>query len=127
MHKILIVEDNTSFRYSLKELLAAQFPLIPIEEAGDGDEAMQKFDSFHPDLVFMDIKLPGESGLELTRKMKLRYPEMKVVVLTSYDLPEYREAAARNGANQFLVKGTSTREEILKLVESLLTEGDQTP
>ncbi len=127
MLKILIVEDNISFRYSLKELLADQFPKMFIEEAGDGDEAMQKAEAFHPDLVFMDIKLPEESGLEVTRKMKVQYPELKIIVLTSYDLPEYREAAARYGASEFLVKGTSTREEILKLVESFLSEADQAP
>lgn len=125
MFKILIVEDNISFRYSLKELLAVQFPKVSIEEAGDGDEAMQKVDSSHPDLVFMDLKLPGESGLELTKRIKGQYPEMKIIILTSYDLPEYREAGARFGANEFLVKGTSSREEILKLVESFLPEADQ--
>ncbi len=127
MFKILIVEDNLSFRYSLKELLVTQFPRVVIEEAADGDEAMQKVDSSHPDLVFMDLKLPGESGLELTKKMKIKYPEMKIIILTSYDLPEYREAATRYGATGFLVKGTTTREEILRLVESFLPETHKSP
>ncbi len=127
MFNILIVEDNISFRDSLKELLGTRFSRMVIEEAGDGNEAMQKVDLFHPDLIFMDIKLPGESGLELTGKIKVRHPEMKIVILTSYDFPEYREAAKRYGANDFLVKGTSTREEILKLVESLLPNPDKSP
>ena len=127
MFKILIVEDNISFRDSLKELLVTRFPRMVIEEAGDGNEAMQKVDFFHPDLIFMDIKLPGESGLELTGRIKVQYPEMKIIILTSYDLPEYREAAARYGANDFLVKGTSTREEILKLVESFLPKVVKSP
>ncbi len=127
MFKILIVEDNLSFRYSLKELLGTRFPRIVIEEAGDGNEAIQKVDSFSPDLVFMDLRLPGESGLDLTKKMKAQYPETKILILTSYDIPEYREAAARYGATEFLVKGTATREEILKLVESFLPEADRSP
>jgi CheY-like chemotaxis protein len=118
MFKILIVEDNVSFRDSLKEILLARFSGLVIHEAGEGNEAIQKVDSLCPDLIFMDIKLPGESGLELTRRIKAQCPETKIIVLTSYDLPEYREAAARFGANDFLTKGSSTREEILKLVES---------
>jgi CheY-like chemotaxis protein len=117
MFKILIVEDNVSFRDSLKEILLARFSGLVILEAGEGNEAIQKVDSLCPDLIFMDIKLPGESGLELTRRIKAQCPETKIIVLTSYDLPEYGRRW-RFGANDFLTKGSSTREEILKLVES---------
>jgi len=127
MSEILIVEDNISFRDSLKEILVTRFPGLVIEEAGEANEAMQKVDSFCPELIFMDIKLPGESGLELTRRIKAQCPEIKIVVLTSYDLPEYREAAARFGANDFLTKGASTREEILKLVESFFPDLNKSP
>jgi len=118
--KTLIVEDNVSFRQTLLEILAARFPFMSIEEAGDGDEALQKLALFMPDLIFMDIKLPGENGLQLTQKIKARYSEVVIIVLTSYDFPEYREAAFRYGANHFMVKGLSTNEEILALVESIL-------
>ena len=127
MLKILVVEDNISFRDSLKEILVTRFPGVVIAEAGKGNEAMEKVDSLSPDIIFMDVKLPGESGLELTRRIKFRYPEMKIIILTSYDLPEYREAAARFGANDFLTKGSSTREEILKLVESLSSSLNKSP
>jgi DNA-binding NarL/FixJ family response regulator len=120
--KALIVEDNVSFRQTLLEILAARFPFMSIEEAGDGDEALQRIDVFTPDLIFMDIKLPGENGLQLTRKIKAKYSEVVVIVLTSYDFPEYREAAFRFGANHFMVKGQSTNEEILALVESILED-----
>ena len=120
MFKILIVEDNLPFRDSLKEILMARFPGLAIDEAGEGNEAMEKVNSLSPDLIFMDIKLPGENGLELTGRIKARYPDMKIIILTSYDLLEYREAAARFGAYDFLTKGSSSGKEILKLVESLL-------
>ena len=120
--KTLIVEDNVSFRQTLLEILAARFPFMSIEEAGDGDEALEKIDLSAPDLIFMDIKLPGENGLQLTRRIKAKYSEVVVVVLTSYDFPEYREAAFRFGANHFMVKGQSTNEEILALVESILED-----
>ena len=120
--KTLIVEDNASFRNTLLDILSAQFPSIAIEEAADGKEALQKVDSFQPHLIFMDIKLPGENGLHLTQKIKAKYPEVVVIILTSYDLPEYREAAFRYGANHFIVKGSSTNQEILALVESISKE-----
>jgi DNA-binding NarL/FixJ family response regulator len=68
----------------------------------------------------MDIKLPGENGLELTAKIKAIYPNITVIILTSYDTPEYREAAIQAKANHFLSKGSSTREGILTLVKSIL-------
>ena len=120
--KTLVVEDNVSFRQTLLEILTARFPFMSIEEAGDGDEALQKIDLSTPDLIFMDIKLPGENGLQLTRKIKAKHSEVVVIVLTSYDFPEYREAAFQFGANHFMVKGQSTNEEILALVESILED-----
>ena len=92
---------------------------MEIFEAGDGEEAMQKINSDLPDLIFMDIKLPGENGLELTAKIKAKYPDVIVIILTSYDTPEYREAAVQAKANYFLSKGSSSKEGILKLVESI--------
>ena len=68
----------------------------------------------------MDIKLPGENGLELTAKIKAKYPDVVVIILTSYDTPEYRQAAVQAKANHFLSKGSSSKEGILALVESVL-------
>ena len=118
--KALIVEDSAIFRRLLKETLRSRFPSMEILEAADGEEAMQKILSNPPDLIFMDIKLPGESGLELTTKIKAKYPDVIVIILTSYDTPEYREAAAQAEANYFLSKGSSSKESILTLVESAL-------
>jgi len=120
--KTLIVEDNFSFRQTLLEILARRFPMMWIEEAGNGEEALRKIDLQVPDLIFMDIKLPGENGLQLTKKIKTKYPKVVVTILTSYDLPEYREAGYRYGANHFIAKGSSTNEEILSLVESIIED-----
>jgi YesN/AraC family two-component response regulator len=120
MFKTLLVEDNTAFRQSLREILNKQFPSIAIEEAADADEAMQKVDLFLPNLIFMDIKLPNGNGLDLTKKIKKEHPEMNIIILTSYDFLEYRLAAAQYGANHFLSKASVTREEITVLVKSFL-------
>jgi CheY-like chemotaxis protein len=119
MTTILLVEDNISFRQSLKKNLEDHFPRIIVEEAGEGQEALPKIQSDHPELIFLDIKLPGESGLELARKIKSTHAEIVVAMLTSYDLPEYREAAHQSGANYFFAKGTSPWEEILTLVRDI--------
>jgi CheY-like chemotaxis protein len=125
--KILIVEDSTFFRRLLKETLLSWFSETDIEEAGDAEEALRMVNAFTPDLIFVDIRLPGESGLELTRKVKTQYPDLTVIILTSYDLPEYREAATRYKANYFLTKGATTRDQIVKLVESILSERGNHP
>ena len=122
MYKILIVEDNDHFRQTLRSLLHARFPSMSFEEARDGSEALEKVSAFDPDLIFMDIKLPGQSGLELTKRIRHSNAEVKIIILTSYDLPEYREAARVGGANHFVSKGSSKAEEILALVETLLSE-----
>ncbi len=122
MFTTMLVEDNSSFRQVVKNDLQSQFPSMNIIEAGDGVEAFQKIDSHLPNLIFMDIKLPGENGLELTRKIKARYPDIIIIILTSHDLPEYREAATQCKADYFLSKGSMTAGEIFKLVKSILLE-----
>lgn len=119
MVRILIVEDNASFRQSLKEILHLQFPSIVIEEAAEGKEALRKVNTFLPELIFMDINLPGENGLLLTQKIKKDYPEIIICILTSYDLPKYRETALQCGAACFIVKGSSVWEEIEALIKAI--------
>jgi DNA-binding NarL/FixJ family response regulator len=124
MFKSLLVEDNAPFRQSLKEMLCERFPKMIVEEAEDGDEALEKVEGSRPHLVFMDIKLPGKNGLEITRKIKERYSTIQVIILTSYDFPEYREAAVKYGADHFFSKESSSREDILAFVDSLYSEHD---
>ena len=115
--RILIVDNDDSFRQILKTTLRVSLPTIAIDEATGGIEALQKIDAFLPDLIFMDIRLPGENGLTLTRKIKATYPNTIIVILTSYDKPEYREVAIRNGADRFLVKTSLNPKELEELVK----------
>ena len=118
--KTLIVEDHDTFRQTLLEGLRARFPAMIFAEAATGQAVLPQVETFAPDLIFMDIKIPGENGLSLTQKIKARYPETLVIILTGYDIPEYRQAAYERGANDFLVKGSITNEEVLNLVASFL-------
>jgi len=120
--RILIVEDNYLFRQTILDILATQFPSMILEEAGDGKTALERIEEAVPDLIFMDIKLPGENGLHLTEHIKKKHPEVVVVILTSYDWPEYREAAFKFGANHFIMKGSSTNNAIVELIEAILTD-----
>jgi CheY-like chemotaxis protein len=116
--KVLIVEDSTLFRQLLRETMQDRFPSIEIHEAGDGNEAFEEIETSRPDLIFMDIRLPGENGLELTKKIKARYPNIIVIILTGYDLPEYREFSCRY-ADYFFSKDSSTADNIFTLVQSI--------
>ena len=127
MLKTLLVEDNEQFRKAFKEMLNDSFPKMVVEEAADGKEALEKVDSFFPRLIFLDIRLPDESGLQLTKKIKAKYPEISIVMLTSYDLPEYRKAATAYGASHYLVKGSSDSGQIAAWVESLSDGSKDSP
>jgi DNA-binding NarL/FixJ family response regulator len=122
MFKTMLVEDSPPFRKLLKDSLKNRFPFMDISEAGGGVEAVQKIGSYPPNLIFMDIQLPGENGLELTRKIKADYPNIIIIVLTDYDLPEYREAAIRYKADYFFAKDEMVTDGIFKLVKSILLE-----
>ncbi len=124
---VLLVEDNSTFRKSLKEMLALRFPGIVIDEASDGEEALDKLNNFYPDLIFMDIRLPGKNGLEVTKIIKHACSEVDVVILTSYDIPEYRAAALDSGASHFFTKGDVGSEEIANFVKSSFERKGKNP
>ncbi len=116
--KVLIVEDSTLFRQLLKEMLQGRFPSVEIYEAVDGQEALIEVEILRPNLIFMDISLPGENGLQLTQKIKAKYPNTIIIILTGYDLPEYREVSSLY-ADYFFSKDSSTTENIFTLVGSI--------
>ncbi len=119
--RILIVEDNDIYRGLFKNILQRTFPNLAIYEAQNGREALYKVDAFLPDLIFMDIHLGEENGLELTRQIKEMHPDIHVVILTFYDIPEYRKAALQYGTDGFLVKASLSAKEIERLIKSYQT------
>jgi DNA-binding NarL/FixJ family response regulator len=121
MFRTMLVEDRSSIRELIKCNLEDEFSSMEIMEASDGIEALQKIGSQLPHLIFMDISLPGENGLNLTEKIKEAHPEIMVIILTAHDLPEYREAATRCKADYFLSKSATTMDEISGLVKLILS------
>ena len=120
MCPILIVEDNPLLRNTLKGMLTTRFPSIMVEEASNAEEALSEFEKINPCLIFMDIRLPDKNGLEITRTIKETNPEIEIIILTSFDIPEYREAAFRSGASHFFAKGNVKIDDIASLVASAM-------
>jgi DNA-binding NarL/FixJ family response regulator len=119
MQKALIVEDNLPFRRLLREALHARFPAVAIAEAGDGSNALEQFACLNPDVVLMDIRLPGSNGLQLTRTIKQSAPSTKVIILTAHDGREYREMAKAVGADHFFAKEEVGGEGFLAVLHSM--------
>jgi DNA-binding NarL/FixJ family response regulator len=122
MLKLLIVEDNAPLRQMLVESIIRHFPDVQILAAGQAEEALTIIEEDRPALILMDLRLPGENGLDLTRKIKMDHPGIAVIMLTSYDLPEYRQIAQELGVNHFLCKGATSVEQILELIHIRLSE-----
>ncbi len=126
MIRVILVDDDNGFRQCVKKILSSRYPSIELMEARDGMEAMSQVDLWPPDLILMDIQLPGVNGLELTRMIKARNPNAIIVILSNHDLTEYRETAYRNGANYYVSKDSPVND-LFSLVERIIgSEGDWT-
>jgi DNA-binding NarL/FixJ family response regulator len=124
MFKILIVDPNGPFRRSLKKILINRFPFVDIREASDTGDASAMVPDFRPNLLFLELHLPSESGLDLARRIKSAHPDIIVVILTSYDIPEYQEAAAESGIEHLVPKDDWTGEDMIDLVQTILSDLD---
>ena len=121
MFKILIIDPNVPFRQSLKKVLVNRFPFVAIEEAADGEEGADRVETFHPNLIFLELHLPQESGLDFARRIKDDHPDTVIIILTSYYLPEYRIAAEESGIEHLVPKDDWTGEDMITLVQSILS------
>ena len=121
MIKILIIDDNIKLRKRIKRILISKLSFISVAEASDEKEAFLEIEKKTPDLVFMDIQLAGESGLDLTKKIKLRYPTIPIAINTNNDSPEYKTAAGQVGADYFLSKISNTINDLVLLTESVFS------
>jgi len=122
MLKTLIVDDSSTFRKAFRNALCERFPFMLIKEAPDAADALQKIKTFLPDVIFMDIQLSGESGLELTKRIKASHPEIAIIILTAYNLREYREAAYDGGADAFIPKNSLNLADIAALIKSVFSD-----
>ncbi|MEE4264459.1 MAG: response regulator transcription factor [Desulfobacteraceae bacterium] len=119
MFRILIIEDNSKLRKRIKRILISKFPFLRVAEASNEEETFLEIEKNQPDLVIMDIRLAGKNGLELTKKIKARYPHILIAINTNNDSPEYKSAAIQVGANFFLSKNSDTINDLMSLAQSI--------
>ena len=103
---ILLVDDDQEFRGLLKRLLEKDTRLRVTAEATDGAEAIELARTLTPDIILMDLAMPGINGLEATRRIKGEHPAMKIIIFTQYAEDVYHRAATDSGADRFLSKRT---------------------
>ena len=104
MIKLLLADDNEKFLVFIKEILRVEEDIEIVGEARNGEEAILRTKELKPDIVLMDVRMPGMNGLKATASIKQIMPDVKVIILTIYDIDEYREAAKTIGASGFIVK-----------------------
>ncbi len=117
--KLIICDDQAVIRDGLEMLLSLEKDIQVVGTAQDGEQALELVAKVAPDLVMMDLKMPGMNGIEATRRILAKFPEVKVLVLTTYDDDEWLFDAIRVGAHGYLLKDTP-REQIVSAIRGTL-------
>jgi DNA-binding NarL/FixJ family response regulator len=116
--RVLLVDDEPLLRMAFTMVLDTQSDMAAVGEAGDGAEAVRKARALRPDVVLMDVRMPGTDGIEATERIIESCPESRVLILTTFDLDEYAFAGLRAGASGFLLKN-ALPEELLGAIRAV--------
>ncbi len=118
--KILIAEDHTLLRTGLRIMLSQEPDLEVVGEADNGKDAILAVGRLHPDLVLMDLTMPGTNGMDAIAEIKKRFPETRILVLTIHRTEEYIQEALRAGAEGYVLKDSS-QDELRSAIRSVLS------
>jgi len=110
MIRILIVDDQNLVREGIKILLEQAKEIQIVGEAKDGKEALKSIEMLQPDIVLLDIEMPDVSGLVVANKIKTRFPEVKIIMLSTHEDSSYMQKATNCGAKGYLLKSVSSQE-----------------
>lgn len=110
MIKVLIADDQALIRESLQIILSNYADIEVVAAVADGKEVLEKIPQLHPHLVLMDIRMPVMDGVLCTKEIKERYPNVKIIILTTFDDDDFIFSALKYGASGYLLKGVSTDE-----------------
>ncbi|MER8035744.1 response regulator transcription factor [Streptomyces hydrogenans] len=110
MTTVLIADDQPMQRFGFRMLLESQDDMTVVGEAANGAEAVRQVAEHHPDVVLMDIRMPGLDGIEATRRIIAAGARTRVLIITTFDLDEYAYDGLRAGASGFLVKDAQPEE-----------------
>ena len=108
--RVLVADDHGVVREGIRHVLEGEAGFEIVAEAANGSEAMALAESLRPDVVVLDISMPGESGLALAARLRERVPECRVLILSMHDHPEYVMESVRAGAHGYLLKETAATE-----------------
>jgi DNA-binding NarL/FixJ family response regulator len=117
--KTMIVDDHLVVREGLKQLLEVDGEIQVIAEASNGLECLRQLDKHSPDLIFMDVRMPGISGIDTTRLIHQKYPRIKIIMLTIYDDDQYVTEAIQAGANGYVLKKV-LRDELIRIIHHVM-------
>ena len=117
---VLLVDDQELLRSGFRMVLDAHAGIEVVGEASNGDEAIERTGELLPDVVIMDVRMPGTDGIAATRAITKRYPSCRVLILTTFDLDEYAFAGLRAGASGFLLKDVPPAE-LVSAIRSVAT------
>ena len=115
--RLMIVDDHQVLREGLRFMLRNAQDLEIVSEASNGSEALELLESTQPDVMLLDMNMPGMGGLETLKNVRQRWPEVSVLILSFHDDPEYVEQALRHGAAGYLLK-TVSRDELIRAVQA---------
>ena len=116
--RVLLVDDEPLLRMAFTMVLDAQYDMVPVGEAGDGAEAVRQTRALRPDVVLMDVRMPGVDGIEATARIVESCPDSRVLILTTFDLDAYAFAGLKAGASGFLLKN-ALPEELLGAIRAV--------
>lgn len=125
--RVLLVDDHALFREGLAGIIASQFDMEVAGEANDGLEAIVKAQELKPDLILMDVQMPGMDGLDATRRIKEVLPETTIVMLTVRDDDEKLFEALKNGAQGYLLKEIRSQQMLAMLRGAIQGEAALSP
>ncbi len=118
--RVLLADDHVVVRAGTRQLLERHLDIQVVGEASNGQEAVMLAAELEPDVVVMDVRMPGMSGVEATKKIKENSPDMSILVLTAHDDDEYVFALLQAGANGYLLK-TAEADELLKAIRTVIS------
>jgi two-component system, NarL family, response regulator NreC len=122
MPRVMIVDDHAFIRRGVETLLQP-FPEWEFcGEASNGTDAVRLVEQLHPEVVLMDVTMPGMNGIEATRFIRHAHPEVKIILLTLHESPEVLRSGFRAGANGYLLKADA-EEELLKALRIVIGDG----
>lgn len=108
--RVLITDDHALIRRGIASLLNDQADMEVVAEAGSGEEALQQMQKATPDVVLMDISMPGMDGLEVAKRVQTQFPGVRLLILTMHDREDYLFRAVRAGAAGYILKGADVQD-----------------